>query len=433
MIHYDTAVIGSGIAGLTAAIYSQSHGKRTVLISQGQSAMHFASGSFDVLSRLPDGAPVSHPFLSMQTLFQQRPTHPYHRVGIEGVRASLTWFCEMLASCGVPLTHQADDANHYRITALGTLKPTWLSQPYVYQHRKAVPFKRVVVVSVKGYRDFSPQMIRDNLTLHPDFATTPIESALITLPVQPTRNHNWRALDLAHQLRIEQNWQHWCESLNALATPDDLVVIPAILGNGDGLVQLGTLHKTTGLTFNEVAAMPPSLLGIRIEEALTREFRRLGGTLLRGDCVTGGEFEYNKLISLSTSHLGNTKIHAEHFMMATGSYFSQGLKAQYHNISEPVFGLEMDSSYQQGAWYQNRFAGNHAHPFIAFGVKTDANLHPYRDGKIVSNLYCCGAMLANYDPVFEGCGGGVAIATAYHAVRQTLPTPLAIETGEATL
>lgn len=433
MIHYDTAVIGSGIAGLTAAIYSQSHGQRTVLISQGQSAMHFASGSIDVLSRLPDGAPVSHPFKSMATLFQLRPTHPYHRVGVDTIRASLTWFSEMLAGCGVPLTHQADEANHFRITALGTLKSTWLSQPYVYQHRHHVPFKRIVVISVKGYRDFSPQMIRDNLSLHPDFANTPIVSQLITLPVRPNGHHNWRALDLAHQLRIEANWQHWCDQLNRIANADDLVVLPAILGNGDGLFKLSELHKITGLTFNEVAAMPPSLLGIRIEESLLREFRRLGGTLLRGDSVTGGEFYYDKLVNLSTAHLGNTKLHAERFIMATGSYFSQGLKAEYHEIREPVFALEMDASYRQGNWYQPRFAGNQAHPFVAFGVKTDAHLHPYRQGKVVSNLYCCGAMLANYDPVFEGCGGGVAIATAFYAAKQTLQAQQAIYTDEATL
>jgi glycerol-3-phosphate dehydrogenase subunit B len=29
-------------------------------------------------------------------------------------------------------------------------------------------------------------------------------------------------------------------------------------------------------------------------------------------------------------------------------------------------------------------------------------------------------MLAGYDPVFEGCGGGVAIGTAYHAIMQCI-------------
>ncbi len=40
---------------------------------------------------------------------------------------------------------------------------------------------------------------------------------------------------------------------------------------------------------------------------------------------------------------------------------------------------------------------------MTFGVTTDANLHPSRQGKTIDNLWCCGAMLSGYDPVFEGC------------------------------
>ncbi|OOF07897.1 hypothetical protein BZG79_13015, partial [Salinivibrio sp. MA427] len=49
MIHYDIAVIGGGIAGYTAAIRALEAGKKTVMISAGQSALHFSSGSIDVL------------------------------------------------------------------------------------------------------------------------------------------------------------------------------------------------------------------------------------------------------------------------------------------------------------------------------------------------------------------------------------------------
>ncbi len=48
MLNYDIAVIGGGIAGYCAALKALEEGKKTVLISQGQSALHFSSGSIDV-------------------------------------------------------------------------------------------------------------------------------------------------------------------------------------------------------------------------------------------------------------------------------------------------------------------------------------------------------------------------------------------------
>lgn len=423
MMHYDIAVIGGGIAGYTAAIRSQQAGKKTVLISQGQSALHFSSGSIDVLARLPDGTPVTYPFDALNALKQQSPGHPYNVVGRDHLQDGLAWFAHTLAAARVPLTHQTDLANHWRITPLGTLKATWLSQPFVYQHRQASPFRRIVVVSIEGYRDFHPQMLQDNLARQIDFQSTPIHT--VTLPIPGfdgyRRNPNeLRSIDIARLLRDKSAWTALCDGLIRIANRDDLVIMPAIMGNGDGLDLLNQLRDATQLCIHEVPTMPPSLMGIRIEEALSRTFIQAGGTHLKGDQVINGTFSGQQLQSIATQNMREIPICAQHYIMATGSYFSQGLRAQHDIISEPVFALEVSHQQARTEWRQAAFFPERSHPFMRFGVRTNHHLNPVRNGVTITNLFCCGSMLSGYDPVFEGCGGGVAIGSAFYAAQQCI-------------
>ncbi|WP_038184394.1 glycerol-3-phosphate dehydrogenase subunit GlpB [Vibrio rhizosphaerae] len=450
MMNYDIAVIGGGIAGYCAAIRSQQAGKKTVLISQGQSALHFSSGSIDVLGRLPTGEPVNDPFAAISRLrydslgcspLLKQPAsgsaipHPYVKVGHSAVKQSLLWFKEMLAA-ELPLFHQPDDANHWRITPFGTLKATWLSQPYVYQHRSQTNFREIVVVALAGYRDFQPQILKDNLARVADFAGIPIRIATIHLPsVAHDQRHpcERRSLDIAHLLQPESAWSAFCEQLKQMTQADDLVILPAVVGHGNGIETLARLQQATQRQFHEVPTMPPSLMGIRLETALHRIFIQAGGVHLKGDQVLRGQFDGARLTEIYTHHLSDIPIRAGHYIMATGSYFSQGLQASRQAIKEPVFGLDVAQTIPRTQWGGQDFIARQPHPFMTFGVSTNSHLHPSYCGKTIGNLYCCGAMLAGYDPVFEGSGGGVAIATAYHAIEQCLSHDACPETGQEVL
>ncbi|MCG6326457.1 anaerobic glycerol-3-phosphate dehydrogenase subunit GlpB, partial [Vibrio alginolyticus] len=144
----------------------------------------------------------------------------------------LEWFRQTLATANVPLSHQDDLANHGRITPLGTLKATWLSQPFVYQHRQEVSFERIVVVSIDGYRDFQPQMLKDNLHQHPDFQGVPIHTVTLSIPGFDgyRRNPNeLRSIDIARLLKHDAAWTALCGGLMRAANRNDLVIMPAIM------------------------------------------------------------------------------------------------------------------------------------------------------------------------------------------------------------
>lgn len=432
MLNYDVIIIGGGVAGYSAGLRCLDKGLKTAIISSGQSALHFSSGSIDLLSHSPvTNQPIRHPLNEIANLNKTLPEHPYAKLGAKKVVNALNWYQSRMEQEGLPLSRLDSLENHYRITTMGTLKPTWLSQPYVkkvdYDFESLKGIKRIVMVAVEGFRDFQPQIAQDNLTRYAEFTGIPISTIKVTLTAfgQLNRNpHDFRSIDISRILRDEPQLKEFANQLMATANPDDLVVLPSIMGNGDGLALMGKLQEYTNLQFHEVPTMPPSLLGIRIEDVMMRAFIKNGGALHKGDEVLKGDFEpvndELKLARIHTKKMSELTLAAEHYIFATGSFFSKGLVGQQQNVVEPVFNLDMTEVGKRASWHQTDFFSKNPHAFLSFGVKTDTRFLPTIDGQKVTNLYCAGAVLSNYNPVSHGCGSGVAISTAFNAVENIL-------------
>ena len=129
-----------------------------------------------------------------------------------------------------------------------------------------------------------------------------------------------------------------------------------------------------------------------------------------------GQLEHTVIVF--TADHGDIAFEADSYVLATGSYFSQGLVAGMDGVREPLFGLDVACAADRGAWYdRDLFA---AQPFELFGVKCDERLRGLRDGRAVENLYAIGAGLAGFNPVKEGCGAGVSMLTALAAAERIL-------------
>ena len=114
---FDTVIIGGGLAGLVCGISLAKSGQRCAIISSGQSALHFSSGSLDLLSQLPDGSAVESPTKAIEELAKQSKEHPYAKLGAERFAELAEQSKELLQWAGVD-TVGSSERNHYRMVCV---------------------------------------------------------------------------------------------------------------------------------------------------------------------------------------------------------------------------------------------------------------------------------------------------------------------------
>ncbi|WP_323929932.1 glycerol-3-phosphate dehydrogenase subunit GlpB [Aeromonas caviae] len=420
---FDSIVIGGGMAGLSAALRLAEAGQKTLLMASGQSALHFSSGSVDLLES--DGDPRA----ALPAFMAAHPDHPYSKVGMQNIEGSLADLQRHCAEEGLPLMRQ--EHNHQRLTPIGTLKATWLSPDTCACMTDAPAPDAILLATLEGFRDFHPALAAANLATHARFAHSRILTGEIRLPqlAQFSRNpHEFRSADIARlfdkqgpgqQDLLADLAREISRMVQGCGVPGCRhIVLPACLSLGLVGPLLSELERRTGCTIKEVATMPPSLIGMRMQEALKRRFMALGGTFLTSERVLGARYDGDKVIGVHSQHGEDQLFEADHFVLASGSFFSRGLESRLGGIREPIFDADVLSLAERDAWAGRRLFDHH--PFMGFGVKTDERLRVLRGGRPLANLYGAGSVLAHYDPIKEGSGSGVAVATGWQAAGHIL-------------
>ncbi|WP_324018900.1 glycerol-3-phosphate dehydrogenase subunit GlpB [Aeromonas caviae] len=420
---FDSIVIGGGMAGLSAALRLAEAGQKTLLMASGQSALHFSSGSVDLLESEGD------PRAALPAFMAAHPDHPYSKVGMQNIEGSLADLQRHCAEEGLPLMRQ--EHNHHRLTPIGTLKSTWISPDTCACVTDAPAPDAILLATLEGFRDFHPALAAANLATHARFAHSRILTGEIRLPqlAQFSRNpHEFRSADIARlfdkqgpgqQDLLADLAREISRMVQGCGVPGCRhIVLPACLSLGLVGPRLSELERRTGCTIKEVATMPPSLIGMRMQEALKRRFMALGGTFLTSERVLGARYDGDKVIGVHSQHGEDQLFEADHFVLASGSFFSRGLESRLGGIREPIFDADVLSLAERDAWAGRRLFDHH--PFMGFGVKTDERLRVLRGGRPLANLYGAGSVLAHYDPIKEGSGSGVAVATGWQAAGHIL-------------
>lgn len=414
---FDTIIIGGGLSGLISGIYLSQRGQRCVIISSGQSALHFSSGSFDLLNNLPDGTSVQKPLDAISELVKQAPTHPYAKLGETKFKELAQQAEEFLKNAGIS-TQGDHEENHYRVTPMGTLKPTWLTLKnlLISENEKCLPIQHPGIFNITGFLDFYTRFIADEfLKMGAKCSIHSINfPALENLRKNPTE---MRSVNIARVFDKQENIKELARILKAESGNCDSIILPAITGlNREDVVDY--LRKEINKPIYLLPTLPPSVPGIHTQQKLRSVFQQNGGVFMLGDNVLCADIKGNRISQIYSFNHGDIPFVGQNFILATGSYFSQGLIASTEKIYEPIFDLDVTFTPNRTQWYNSDVFDTQ--PYQSFGIKTDSTFRCTREGKIFENLYAAGAILEGFNPLKEGCGAGVSILSAMYIAEQIL-------------
>jgi len=404
---FDTIIIGGGLSGLVAGIELSRKGQKCMIVSAGQSALHFFSGSLE-LCGLED-----EPSKAMEQLPQ---SHPYRKIGLDSALTLAERVKPLFAEVGVNFKGNTE-RNHWRITPLGVLKRAWLTLDEYASVPSAgvMPWKKVALLNVDGFLDFHTSYVAAGL------AEKGVECVVkgISMPELERLRHNpteMRSTNIAKTLTGELIGK-LAARINEHAKEVDAVLMPAVVGLA-GNADVVRLREKVDRPLHFLATLPPSVPGIRLQMMLRKHFQKLGGVYMLGDAVKEGVFDGNCLKGIRTVNHGDTCFKADSFILASGSFFSKGLVSDIDGVREPVFGLDVDSITERPQWYRKDMF--EAQPYMTFGVATDSLFRAGKNGQPVINLYATGSVLSGCHPMKEGSGAGVAILTALHVADTIL-------------
>ena len=409
----DTVIMGGGLSALTCGITLAKHGKRVTIVASGQSTLLFNGGSMELLGSI-DGQEVTAPLEAVATL---PDNHPYRKIGTERIASLASEAKQLLDDAGINMEGRPD-ANHWRITPMGVAKPAWLtlSDHMRIDDLSHLPAKRVALMAIRGYLDQPNSMLAQGLrSLGMEVKVVEFSTSDITsLRRSPSE---MRATSLAKHLMSNSALQRVAEQINALANETDLVLLPSVLGQNDDN-DFQALQSMVNKPLRLVATLPPAVAGMRMQAQLRHYFRMLGGTYLMGDTAVSGTFDQDRLTAVTTAKLGDMPLKADHFVLATGSFVSRGLMADYERVYEPVLGVDVDADADRECW--TRFGVLNAQAYTQYGVATDNSLRCLIEGKPITNLRAIGSVLSGHDAIKMGDGTGVSMLTALAAAHDII-------------
>ncbi|MBD5213429.1 MAG: glycerol-3-phosphate dehydrogenase subunit GlpB [Bacteroidales bacterium] len=409
---FDTIIIGGGLSGMTAGITLARAGQRVAIFSTGQSALQFSSGSMELLGQL-DGEPVERPTEAFDSLPE---SHPYRRIGKAKWLDLLGHVQPMLSEAGIN-TIGDTSRNRWRLTPLGKIKPAWLTLDdfATFTSPDKLPWRSVALVNITDFIDFYPRFLAP--TLERRGVKCRQESVTIPRLEKLRRSSTEMRAPTVARLLDDDAIRQIAGRLNVIARDVDALIMPAVVGLRDDH-QLTLLRRLIVKPVYFVTTMSASVPGIRIQMQLDAYFKKLGGMLFPGDTVVKANMDGDKIRAVYTVNHGDEPLEADNYMLASGSFFGNGLVALPDRIIEPVLGLDVEAPGLRAEWYKPDLYD--AQPFMAFGVKSDESFRPSLDSRTISNLYAVGSILGGCNPIKEGCGAGVAILTAMFAADKIL-------------
>jgi glycerol-3-phosphate dehydrogenase subunit B len=410
--HIDTelAIIGTGLAGIAAAIFALNRGVSCTLTGN-TGALAYTTGYLDLLG-FSNSRFITNPWNALDDLAAHSPNHPLAGLNPKNIEKAFTEFTEFISAIGIGYNRPGRE-NLQAITPAGTIKPTLCAPLTMEKGITALRRKAsCTVFGFHGLKGFSAHQISANLkSIWPD-----IQAKTIHFPGHP--GGELYAEVAARSLEVPKNRSLLAEILKKEGGGSSYLGLPAILGiHNPDLIQ-DDLEGLSGFSIFEIPTMPPSVAGIRLREIIEQTLPAKGVTMIPQQKINSIALQKERLhLSLSDNY-GPIEITAQAALLATGRFLSGGLEAHFDHISEPLLDLPVHQPASRQKWYQEEYLDSRGHEIHLAGVETDGSFRPLKtDGTVYDErLFAAGIVLAHQDWIRQRCGAGVAIATAFAAI-----------------
>lgn len=419
MTRYDTVVIGAGIAGLLTACQLAQRNQRVLVTATGVGALILASGCIDVLGYQPADSmePVKNPDTKLGDFLAERPDHPYGLVGQENLAAGVQAFLNLVNQTG--LEYQGDLNHNWLLpSAAGAIHPTCLA-PTSLTKGDLSTGENMLIVGFSQMRDFYPTLISQNLT---EQDLVKAEPYMIDVAVPRAGKVDVVPTEVAHAFEKADFRRQVVNAVKGQVKGFSRVGFPAMLGLQQHREVVTDLEKQLGKPVFEISALPPSIPGRRLYEALKQAFLAAGGQIIIGGKIVDGTIEGGRVTQVRLETASRLKpIQAKNYILATGGLFGGGLEAhQDGRVTEQVFGLPVIAEANRHKWFNKHFISSQGQPVFNYGVKVNQKLNPVNGSTdpLAENLFAVGAILAGSEWAHGRTGDGIALATAAAVVAQ---------------
>ena len=413
---YDLAIIGTGMAGMAAAVFAVNRGISTVIVGSLAESW-FTGGLIDLMGIHPieSGNSWQDPWAAIDAVAKDIPGHPYAHIAREDIEAALLEFYTFLIDAGLPYRFE-DDRNSRLITAFGAIKATHGVPQTMWPGVEALSSKApCLIVDFEGLKGFSASLVAEGLKAEwPRLKTLSIPS------IYGDQVHEINPVPLAQDLEIAEYRQKLAGRIKTHVKDIEFVGLPAVLGVHQPDRVIAELGELLEKPVFEIPAMPPSIPGMRLKEAFLRFLPThkvhclFQKHVLKATPTSEGEF----LLDIGRSE-HEASIRADAVLLATGRFLGGGLQSDHICVKESIFDLPVFQPENRELWHADDLFEPGGHAVNRAGLETDAMLRPLdADGRpAFEKLFAAGIILAHQDWTRMKCGSGLSVATAYGAIK----------------
>ncbi len=375
----DLIVIGSGLSGTMAALKAAFDGKRVVVIRKAWGGTALSNGAFDIAGpSTPSEEEPKNIGYYYERLKIQKPFHPYH---------NLEW------------THLVPAIELLKKSLPFVIKGSYEKNSLFLTERG----EKIERAFAMEHHVFDPQIVSGRAFFMEKIPTTSFLYGLLPQIIAKRLEDSEVLRKFVKNIKTSDLKSH------------SSLVMPPLLGLSRFTEVRSQFENLMGIAVFET--LGHSVPGIRFQYGLDLALKKNGISIIEGEIQ---KIKTKGKMILSVSLDTKTEVESRHFILATGKYFSGGIRKE-KKFRETVFNLPLffrnERVCEQGTSYFLKKEFLKAQPIFEIGVRTNEKLEPLNEASevVYENLRACGSILMGFDPYRQGSRFGVGLLSGYKA------------------